>query len=144
MDISSLGSGAQSGTAQPQSVPILTSQSPPNAAASQQAGKASETTSAQQTDATAVAHASQTEPSEDQVKQAVQKINTSLAASQSQSSIEFSMNATSHRIVVKVVDQSTNQVIRQIPSKQALAIADSLDQSQDGQSAQGLLINQQA
>jgi hypothetical protein len=58
--------------------------------------------------------------------------------------IEFSIDSTSHRIVVKVVDQSNNQVIRQIPSKEALAIADSLDESQGGQSTQGLLIKQQA
>src|SRR5579872_7293244 len=78
--------------------------------------------------------AAQPEPSLGQVQQAVQKINTSLA-SQSQG-IEFSIDSSSHRIVVEVVDQSNNKVIRQIPSKQALAIADSLDQSP----TQGLLI----
>ena len=82
------------------------------------------------------------EPSVGQVQQAVQKINTNLAA-QSQG-IEFSIDSSSHRIVVKVVDQSNNEVIRQIPSKEALAIADSIDENQGGQSSQGMLIKQQA
>jgi flagellar protein FlaG len=80
----------------------------------------------------------QAEPSLGQVQKAVQKINSSLT-SQAQG-IQFSIDSSSHRIVVEVVDQSNNTVIRQIPSKQALAIADSLDQS----SPQGLLIKQQA
>lgn len=136
MDITPLGSGAQTGIlpAQPSVVP--TSQSSPNTAASQQSG-VDQVSPTPQTGAT-----NHAEPSADQVKQAVQKINASLA-SQSQS-IEFSMDNTSHRIVVKVVDQNTNQVILQIPSKETLAIADSLDQNQDGQSTQGLLIKQQA
>jgi flagellar protein FlaG len=87
---------------------------------------------------TQAAAAPQAEPSLGQVQQAVQKINTSLT-SQSQG-IQFSIDSNSHRIVVEVVDQSNNKVIRQIPSKQALAIADSLDQAP----TQGLLIKQQA
>jgi flagellar protein FlaG len=132
MDIKPLGTGAQAGVVQTQSQPLPT-QSSPAAVAEQQNGATS-----------AVPQTQQTEPSADQVKQAVQKINASLASTQPQNSIEFSIDDSSHRIVVKVVDQSNNQVISQIPSKEALAIADSLDQNQEGQSSQGLLINQQA
>jgi flagellar protein FlaG len=126
MDIRPLGSGAQTGNVPAQPSPVPAAQALPDTAAAQQSG---------------AVPASQAEPSVDQVEQAVQKINASLA-SQSQG-IEFSIDNTSHRIVVKVVDQSNNEVIRQIPSKEALAIADSLDDSQGGQS-QGLLIKQQA
>lgn len=124
MDIRPLGSGAQPGTVTPQPAPVPTSQS------SSTSGTA------------AVSQVAASEPSVGQVQQAVQKINTNLASQSS--GIEFSIDSTSHRIVVKVVDQSNNEVIRQIPSKEALAIADSLDQSQSGQAAQGLLIKQQA
>jgi flagellar protein FlaG len=86
----------------------------------------------------------QPEPSLDQVNHAVQKINAALS-SQSQG-IEFAVDSTSHRIIIKVVDQQTNQVIRQYPSKEALAIADALDQDPTSSStpAQGMLIKQQA
>jgi flagellar protein FlaG len=83
----------------------------------------------------------QPQPTMDQVTQAVQKINAAMAA-QAQG-IEFSIDPDSHRIVVNIVDQQTNQVIRQIPSKEALAISDSLEQTQGGPT-QGLLLKQQA
>ncbi len=88
------------------------------------------------------AAAVQPEPSSGQVNNAVKKINDALAA-QSQG-IEFAIDSSSsHRIIVKVVDQQTNKVIRQFPSKEALAIADSLDQAQRSAVQQGLLIKQQ-
>ncbi|HEY8025399.1 MAG TPA: flagellar protein FlaG [Burkholderiaceae bacterium] len=126
MDIRPLGNGAQAGTIV-QAAPASTSESN-----SPSHGTTSHVTGTQ------AAAAPQAEPSLGQVQQAVQKINTSLT-SQSQG-IQFSIDSNSHRIVVEVVDQSNNKVIRQIPSKQALAIADSLDQAP----TQGLLIKQQA
>jgi flagellar protein FlaG len=65
-------------------------------------------------------------PSMDQVKQAVQDINKSLQ-SLSQG-LEFSIDADSKRTVVKVIDPQTREVIRQMPSEQALDIAKALDQ----------------
>src|SRR5581483_3005900 len=112
MDIRPLGSGAQLGGVAPQTAPVPTSQS----------------SSTQQSGTGALSQVAATEPSVGQVQQAVQKINTNLASQSS--GIEFSIDSTSHRIVVKVVDQSNNQVIRQIPSKEALEIADSIDESQ--------------
>ncbi len=96
-------------------------------------------------DATGAPAAQAGEPSASQVAKAVQKINTSPAI-QSQG-IEFSIDSASHHIVVKVVDQSNNEVIRQIPSKEALAIAESLDESSTSggsSGSSGLLIKQQA
>jgi len=43
-------------------------------------------------------------------------------------SLQFSMDETSGKVVVKVLDGSTGNVIRQIPSEQALEIAQALDQ----------------
>jgi len=136
MDIRSLGNGVQVGAAPVQAAPVATSQAAADPASTTPSGTA-QVSQPEQSSGTG-----QAEPSVSKVQEAVQKINTSPAV-QSQG-IEFSIDSTSHRIVVKVVDQSTNQVIRQIPSKEALAIADSLDESQGGQSTQGLLIKQQA
>ena len=75
-------------------------------------------------------------PSAEQVTQALKSINKTME-SLSQG-LEFSIDEDSHRTVVKVVDRSTNDVIRQIPTEEALEIAKALDQSS------GLLIRQKA
>ena len=53
-------------------------------------------------------------------------------------SIEFSLDQDSNRMVVKVVDTSTNKVLRQIPNEEALSISKSLGR------LQGLMINKTA
>jgi flagellar protein FlaG len=132
MDIRSLGTGTQPST----TVPVATGSSSESKAAATPGGNNSEGTTGVAASQTVAA--AQSEPTLGQVQKAVQKINTSLTT-QAQG-IQFSIDSSSHRIVIKVIDQSNNTVIRQIPSKQALAIADSLDQTP----AQGLLIKQQA
>ena len=52
--------------------------------------------------------------------------------------LTFSIDKDSGRTVVNVIDSSTNEVIRQIPSKEMLGIASALDK------IQGLLIKQKA
>jgi flagellar protein FlaG len=52
--------------------------------------------------------------------------------------IEFSIDEDSKRQIVKVIDPDTKEVIRQMPSEEALQIAKALDR------LQGLLIKQQA
>lgn len=52
--------------------------------------------------------------------------------------LEFSIDPDTDRTVVKVVDQRTKEVIRQMPSVEALEIAKALDR------LQGLLIRHQA
>jgi len=71
-----------------------------------------------------------------QLDDALHSINKSMQ-SQSQE-IQFSIDPDSDRTIVKVVDQRTNEVIRQMPSAEALEIAKALDR------LQGLLIRQQA
>ena len=72
----------------------------------------------------------------DQVSNAVEKINQTIqSASQG---VVFNLNNDFNRLIVTVVDQETNEVIRQIPSEEVLEIARSLDK------LQGLLIKQTA
>jgi flagellar protein FlaG len=75
-------------------------------------------------------------PSRKELGEAVKKINESMLGSAQ--SLEFSIDEDSKDIVVKVIDQNTKEVLRQMPSKEALEIAKSLDKMR------GLLINQTA
>ncbi|GAC1410560.1 MAG: flagellar protein FlaG [Burkholderiaceae bacterium] len=54
------------------------------------------------------------------------------------SSVRFAIDENSGRTLVKVIDTDTNDVIRQFPSKEALAISRDLDRFQ------GLLVKDQA
>lgn len=58
---------------------------------------------------------------------------------QTKRSIEFSVDTDTRKTVVKMVDTSTGELIRQFPSEAALAISREIEQFQ-----QGLLIKQQA
>ncbi len=75
-------------------------------------------------------------PSREQVGDAVKKINEGMRASSQ--SLEFAIDEDSKEIVVKIIDQGTREVVRQIPSVEALEIAKSLDKMR------GLLISQTA
>ena len=65
------------------------------------------------------------EPALGEVQQAVKDINTSLRALSR--GLEFSIDTDSKLPVVKVIDQQTQEVIRQMPTIQALEFAKSLD-----------------
>lgn len=80
----------------------------------------------------------QTEPAPSlaQVTEAVKNINKTLQTLSQD--LEFSIDEDSNRTIVKVVDQKTKEVIRQIPTPEALEIAKALD------TVQGLLIRQTA
>ena len=72
----------------------------------------------------------------EQINKAVQDINKTIqAASQN---LEFSVDQDAHQVIVKVIDQQTREVLRQIPTEEVLEIAKSLDK------LQGLLIKQTA
>jgi flagellar protein FlaG len=77
-------------------------------------------------------------PSDDQVDKAVADLNK--VAQEKTPGIEFSIDPDSKRTIIQVVDQSTKQVLQQFPSKEALAIAKSFDES----GSQGSLVNQTA
>lgn len=79
-------------------------------------------------------------PARHEVDTAVKKLNESMAASSQ--SLEFSVDEDSKQIVVKLIDQGTKEVLRQIPSVEALQMAKAIDATLDKK--QGLLISQTA
>jgi len=72
----------------------------------------------------------------DAIKQIARQINDFLQSTSS--NIQFMVDAESSKVVVRIVDSQTKQLIRQIPSEEMLAISKSLDQMS------GLLIKQKA
>lgn len=70
------------------------------------------------------------------LKQAVERINQALPPSNQ--GIEFAIDEDSERVIVKVVDRETREVLRQMPTQEALDIAKALDRTQ------GLLIKLEA
>ena len=76
------------------------------------------------------------EPSREQLNKAVSELNQS--SQMKTQGIEFSIDEDSQRTVVKVIDQETKEVLRQIPTREALELAKTFD------SAKGSLISQSA
>ncbi|WP_426163728.1 flagellar protein FlaG [Pseudoduganella sp. R-34] len=75
-------------------------------------------------------------PSKKDVEEAVAKLNKSVQ--QRAQSLLFSIDDDSHRTVVKVIDLHTQEVLRQIPTPEALEIAKAID------AFRGLLVDQEA
>ncbi len=78
----------------------------------------------------------QADPSE--VKDSVAKINKAIQAQAAGSGLEFSVDEETGINLVKVMDIQTKEVIRQIPSEEAVHIAQALDK------LQGLLVREKA
>lgn len=76
-------------------------------------------------------------PTPEQLKEAVREINKVMQ--QSNRNLEFSMDDDTHRLVVRLTDTETGELIRQIPSDETLAISRSI-----GEFQQGFLIKQKA
>ncbi|WP_222863929.1 flagellar protein FlaG [Pigmentiphaga aceris] len=70
------------------------------------------------------------------VQKATETINSFMSSSDR--SLTFSLDDDSGKVVVKVVDMTTKEVIRQFPSEEAIAISKSLDK------LQGLLLSDKA
>ncbi len=64
-------------------------------------------------------------PPRQQVRQAVAAINRAITSSSS--SLKFTVDEATHEPIVRVMDTETGTLIRQIPSREALAIAASID-----------------
>ena len=74
--------------------------------------------------------------SEEQIKQAVQKIQETV--DNLAHNLRFSIDEDTGRTVIKVMDARTEEVIRQIPTEEAIEIARTLDK------VQGLLFSDKA
>lgn len=79
------------------------------------------------------------QPSAQQLKSAVDSINQAMR--QANKSVELSVDSSTKKPVVKMMDSETGELIRQYPSEEVLAIAQAIDQYL-GQ--QGLLFKQKA
>ena len=92
------------------------------------AGKAAATDAASATPAASTPAAAKANPSRDDVDSAVKKLNDSMPGSSQ--SLQFSVDHDSKEIVVKLIDQDTQQVVRQMPSEEALRMAKAIDKLQ--------------
>lgn len=77
------------------------------------------------------------EPSAAQLRSAMDSINKTLK--QANRSLEFSVDESTNKRVVKLVDTDTGDLVRQFPSEELLAISRAIDQIR-----QGLLLKQEA
>ncbi len=112
-------------------VSAVPSDSSPGASPQTPVPPATGTQAAQQTSPQAA------QPTNAQVQSAVDKANQ--AMQQANTGVEFSIDQSSDRTLVKVVDTKTGETIKQFPSKEMLAISQSIDQFQ-----KGLLLKQKA
>lgn len=76
-------------------------------------------------------------PDKQQVEQALNNLKEAVKPAAS-NSLEFSIDDSTGKTIVKVLDSQTGEIVRQIPSEELLALARSLDK------LQGLLLRQQA
>ncbi|MCP5274207.1 MAG: flagellar protein FlaG [Burkholderiales bacterium] len=74
--------------------------------------------------------------SDAQIEQAVEKIQETV--NNKVQNLQFSIDEDTGKTVVKVMDAQTQEIIRQIPSQEAISIARTLDK------LQGLLLNDEA
>ncbi|MFN0038152.1 MAG: flagellar protein FlaG [Burkholderiales bacterium] len=73
-------------------------------------------------------------PTPEQVAEAIATANEALQSISS--SVEFSLDSSTGKTVIRIVDSGNQQVIRQVPSEEMLAIARAVDR------LQGLLLRQ--
>jgi len=125
MSIQSIGSQTQFDN-------VSSSPAPANSSTTTGAAHAAAYTSTNPTSSTPSTAA----PNAAQLSQAVHDINKSVQSSIP--GLEFSMDTSNTRMVVKVVDQSNNQVIMQIPNEDVIQMSQSLEK------LQGLLIKLKA
>jgi flagellar protein FlaG len=77
------------------------------------------------------------QPSHAELRSVVDSINQALR--QSSRDVEFSIDESTNKQVVKLVDKTTGDLIRQYPSEEMLAVSRAIDQFQ-----KGLLLRQEA
>lgn len=124
MDIGQIGSATKATARVDQSIPVTGTA---NNVVKDKPAAVMTASAVQQPDAAAA---------QNQVGQALQSINKALQ--KLSSNLEFTVDADSNRTIVKVMDNQTKEVIRQMPSVEAIEISKALDK------LQGLLVKQKA
>jgi flagellar protein FlaG len=77
------------------------------------------------------------QPTGSQLQSAVDKLNQ--AMQQTNTGVQFSIDQNTKSTLIKVVDTQTGETIKQIPSKEVIAVSEAI-----GQYQQGLLVKQKA
>ncbi|WP_234483586.1 flagellar protein FlaG [Noviherbaspirillum pedocola] len=121
MNVSSVGNSAASAMQSLQKANL-------DAQAAQSAPAAQTAAVAKPTSGVSGDTASSSEAQKKELKGSVDAINTFLKTFSN--NIEFSIDADSGRTVVKLVDTETNTVLRQYPTKEALALAKDIENLQ--------------
>lgn len=85
----------------------------------------------------AIQQVAEPQPSSTQLQSAVDNINKMLM--QDNKGVEFSVDSSTKKSVVKVVDSTTGDLIRQFPSEEGLSLTRAIDRIQNG-----LLLTQKA
>jgi flagellar protein FlaG len=86
---------------------------------------------------TSAAAAAARQPSAEELKRISDELQQRASAVAPE--LRFAVDASSGRTVIQITDQTTDKVIRQIPSEEALQISEDMDRFQ-----KGLLLNRQA
>lgn len=115
----------------------LSSDGAPNAAVTTPSNVAAQPSVSLELPQAAVKPVAEQQPLVEQLKNVVDNINRTLK--QANKDLEFSVDKSTNRQIVKLVDTETGDVIRQFPPEEMLAILRSIDQIQ-----QGLLLKQKA
>jgi flagellar protein FlaG len=100
----------------------------------QPAVRAAAANAAQNPQQSAAAQSSEPQPSAEQIKRVTEALQN--RATLASAELQFSIDDSSGKSIIKVVDRATKDVILQIPSEETLRIDKALNQYQ-----QGLLIN---
>jgi flagellar protein FlaG len=116
-------------------VPLVTTETAKSASISQTTRVVHTGTSAEGSTATGSAQA-QRIPSKQEIDQALEHMRA--AVPPMARNLQFSLDNETGETIVKVVDSSTNEVIRQIPSKELVDLAKTLDEFT------GMLLKQKA
>lgn len=129
MNISSINSYTPSGTtSRPVAAEIPTAEI--------RQARANEMSNAQVQTEEPVPQTEKTEASRQQLEEAVKAVNDFLKPINN--ALQFNIDDETGKTIVKVVDATTNELIRQFPSEEMLSIAKAIDQMK------GLLIQQKA
>lgn len=88
------------------------------------------------------AHEVEVELSQEALEKVVSQLNAYIQ--NSQRDMNFSVDEVTGRVVVKVIDSTTEEVIRQIPSEEMLAISRHLLESLESEQPKGFLIELKA
>ena len=137
MNIPSIGNSPANGFAPPRPAPTERGSAPSATGAAATLGALSASaTQANNVSELALQATNEVQPSRQELDKAVKAVNEFVGSVNN--SLKFSVDEDTGQTVVKVIDNATKEVIKQVPSKEMLEIAKALD------NLKGLLVQQKA